>query len=154
MISITGYFFHFSSLYSAPYIDLHMFSLFLFEFRAVLVLPKTAGSAQTHKSVSFIWIVWSTLYVYLCPVPQLKRMVPFVSVFGSVSDKEMKKVGCITLIYFQKKSENNQFQAGQASKIRKVSHVYFIWVFEYFFMQFSNGFRNYISLCKQTSNLS
>ena len=24
-----------------------------------------AGSAQTHKSMSFIWIVWSTLYVYL-----------------------------------------------------------------------------------------
>ena len=35
-------------------------------FRAVLVLHKTAGSAQTHKSISFIWIVWSTLYVYLC----------------------------------------------------------------------------------------
>ena len=29
------------------------------------MLPKTAGSAQTHKSMSFIWIVWSTLYVYL-----------------------------------------------------------------------------------------
>ena len=25
-------------------------------FRAVLALPKTAGSAQTHKSMSFIWI--------------------------------------------------------------------------------------------------
>ena len=25
-----------------------------------------AGSAQPHKSMSFIWIVWSTLYVYLC----------------------------------------------------------------------------------------
>ena len=24
-----------------------------------------AGSAQTHKSISLIWIVWSTLYVYL-----------------------------------------------------------------------------------------
>ena len=35
-------------------------------FEAVLVLSKTAGSAQTHKSISFIWIVWSTLYVYLC----------------------------------------------------------------------------------------
>ena len=34
-------------------------------FRAVLVLPEMAGSAQTHKSMSFIWIVWSTLYVYL-----------------------------------------------------------------------------------------
>ena len=29
------------------------------------MLPKTAGSAQTHKSISLIWIVWSTLYVYL-----------------------------------------------------------------------------------------
>ena len=34
-------------------------------FRTVLVLPKTASSAQTHKSMSFIGIVWSTLYVYL-----------------------------------------------------------------------------------------
>ena len=34
-------------------------------FKAVLELPKTAWSAQTHKSISFIWIVWSTLYVYL-----------------------------------------------------------------------------------------
>ena len=34
-------------------------------FKAVLTLPKTARSAQTHKSISFIWIVWSTLYVYL-----------------------------------------------------------------------------------------
>ena len=33
--------------------------------KAVLVPPKTAGSAQTHRSISFIWIVWSTLYVYL-----------------------------------------------------------------------------------------
>ena len=31
-------------------------------FKAVLALPKTPGSAQTHKSISFIWIVWSTLY--------------------------------------------------------------------------------------------
>ena len=38
-------------------------------FRAVLVLPKTAGSAQTHKTMSFIWIVWSTLYVYLWGKP-------------------------------------------------------------------------------------
>ena len=39
------------------------------EFKAVLVLPKTAGSSQTHKSRSFIWIVWSTLYVYLWANP-------------------------------------------------------------------------------------
>ena len=37
---------------------------FIFEF-LVLALPKTVGSAQTHKNISFIWIVWSTLYVYL-----------------------------------------------------------------------------------------
>ena len=34
-------------------------------FKAVLALPKMAHFAQTHKSISFIWIVWSTLYVYL-----------------------------------------------------------------------------------------
>ena len=36
-------------------------------FREVLVLPKMADSAQKHKSMSFIWIVWSTLHVYLWP---------------------------------------------------------------------------------------
>ena len=35
-------------------------------FKAVLALPKTAPSAQTYKSITFIPIVWSTLYVYLC----------------------------------------------------------------------------------------
>ena len=29
------------------------------------MLPKIAGSAQTHKSISFIWIICSTLCVYL-----------------------------------------------------------------------------------------
>ena len=58
-----GYFFHFSSLYPAPYIELYV--LAYLNFKAVLAVPKTAGSAQTHKNVSFIWIVWSTLYVYL-----------------------------------------------------------------------------------------
>ena len=38
---------------------------FILEFKAVLALPKTAHSAQTHESISFIWIVWRTLYVYL-----------------------------------------------------------------------------------------
>ena len=33
-------------------------------FKAVLELPKTTRSAQTQKSISFIWILWSTLYVY------------------------------------------------------------------------------------------
>ena len=64
-----GFSFHFSSLYPAPYIELYVcYPIWIsyLNFRAVLVLPKTAGSAQTHKSMSFIWIVWSTLYVYLC----------------------------------------------------------------------------------------
>ena len=34
-------------------------------FKAVLALPKTARSTQNHKIISFIWSVWSTLYVYL-----------------------------------------------------------------------------------------
>ena len=33
-------------------------------FKAVLALPKT------HKSISFIWILWSTLYVYLCCIAE------------------------------------------------------------------------------------
>ena len=44
--------FYFSSLCPAP-------------FKAVLALPKMTHFAQTHRSVSFIWIVWSTLYVNL-----------------------------------------------------------------------------------------
>ena len=32
-------------------------------FRAVLVLPKTAGSAQTHKSMSFI-LLFGVLGIY------------------------------------------------------------------------------------------
>ena len=44
---------------------IHWIWISYLNFKAVLVLPKMAGSAQTHKSMSFIWIVWSTLYVYL-----------------------------------------------------------------------------------------
>ena len=33
-----------------------------------------ARSAQTHKSISFIWIVWSTLYVYLCLKPRTSTL--------------------------------------------------------------------------------
>ena len=64
-----GISFHFSSLYPALYIELYVcepISISYLNFRAVFVLPKTAGSAQTHKSMSLIWIVWSTLYVHLC----------------------------------------------------------------------------------------
>ena len=63
-----GYLFHFLSLYPAPYNKLYMgypIQISNLNFKAVLALPKTAGSAQTHKSISFIWIVWSALYVYL-----------------------------------------------------------------------------------------
>ena len=48
-----GYFFHFSSLYPAPYIELYMcYPIFSYlNFKAVLALPKTTRSAQTHKSI-------------------------------------------------------------------------------------------------------
>ena len=49
-----GCFFRFSSLHPALYIELYMY----LNFKAVLALP-------THKSISFNWIVWSTLDVYL-----------------------------------------------------------------------------------------
>ena len=71
-----GYSFHFSSLYPAPYIELYVcypIQISYSNFKAVLVLPNTAGSAQTHKSISFIWIVWSTLYVYLCLSSHIKQ---------------------------------------------------------------------------------
>ena len=63
-----GYSFYFSSLYFATYIELYIcqpIQISYMNFKAVLALPKTARSAQTHKRISFIWIVWSTLYVYL-----------------------------------------------------------------------------------------
>ena len=59
-----GFSFHFFKLTSCP-IHWIVCVLAYLNFRAVLVLPKTTGSAQTHKSMSFIWIVWSTLYEYL-----------------------------------------------------------------------------------------
>ena len=68
-----GFSFHFSSLYPAPYIKLYVcepIKISYLNFRAVLALPKSARSAQTHKNISFFWIVWSTLYVYLCQWPK------------------------------------------------------------------------------------
>ena len=35
---------------------IHWIWISYLNFKAVLVLPKMAGSAQTHKSISFIWI--------------------------------------------------------------------------------------------------
>ena len=66
-----GYFFRLSILYPATYIELQISYL---NFKAVLALPKTARSAQTHKSISFIWIVWSTLYIYLWSTPQPQEL--------------------------------------------------------------------------------
>ena len=60
-------------LISSPYIALYV--LAYLNLSAVLVLPKPAGSAQTHKIMSFIWNIWSTLYVYLwLPPKSLYRM--------------------------------------------------------------------------------
>ena len=44
-------------------------------FKAVLALPKTAPSAQTYKSITFTWIVWSTLYVYFWTNPTSRNYV-------------------------------------------------------------------------------
>ena len=46
------------------------YGLFLSLFKLIpchihCIVKKPARSAQTHKSISFTWIVWSTLYVYL-----------------------------------------------------------------------------------------
>ena len=49
--------------------SLFKFCVYL-NFKAVLALPIMAHSAQTHKSISSIWIVWSTLYVYLCLIQE------------------------------------------------------------------------------------
>ena len=66
-----GYFFNFSSLYLATYIEFYMcFQISYLNFKAVLALPNMARSAQAHKSISFIWIVWSTLNVYLWVSPK------------------------------------------------------------------------------------
>ena len=64
-----GYFFRFSSLYPATYIELYVclsIQISYLNFKADLALPKMARSAQTHQSISFIWIVSINLYVYLC----------------------------------------------------------------------------------------
>ena len=46
-------------------------------FKAVLELPKMARTDQTNKSISFIWIVWSTLFMYISTFsnPHLKKRI-------------------------------------------------------------------------------
>ena len=62
-----GYSLYFSSLYTAPFTELYMcwpIWISYLIFRAVLALPKTARSAQTHKiKVSFE--LFGTLYMYI-----------------------------------------------------------------------------------------
>ena len=63
-ICVSLFEFHIWSSYLKFIFEVHIWSSYL-NFKAVLALPKMAHSAQTYKSISFIWIVWSTLYVYL-----------------------------------------------------------------------------------------
>ena len=49
--------------YSRILIEISVKKTLCVNFKAVLALPKTVRSAQTHKSINFIWIVCSTLYV-------------------------------------------------------------------------------------------
>ena len=48
---------------------------FIFEFESSFSTTQTAQSAQTHESKGFIRIVWSTLYVYLCPWVNLSTKI-------------------------------------------------------------------------------
>ena len=70
-ICVSLFEFHIWSSYLKFIFEVHIWSSYL-NFKAVLALPKMAHSAQTYKSISFIWIVWSTLYVYLWPVYKLQ----------------------------------------------------------------------------------
>ena len=95
--------FYFSSLCPAPYIEWYMcwpIQIEYLNFKAVLALPNTARSARTHKSISFIWIVWSTLYVYLCEKCKRWRLLiillaakrpPSMSLFQSTINAQRKK---------------------------------------------------------------
>ena len=89
-------------------------------FKAVLALPKTARSAQTHKSISFIWIVWSTLYVYLWLGIASVHMCSFLETLAIDSFKQririVNLVGCI--------HQNYIFLAITVWKLLKWSNFY------------------------------
>ena len=90
-----GYFFHFSSLYLAPYIKLYMswpIQISCFHFKAVLALLKTVHSAQTHKIISFSWIVWSTLCVYLCLERIEQRLESLKQIIKPLLEKSLGKI--------------------------------------------------------------
>ena len=92
------YFFHLSCLYYATYIELYIckpISISYLNFKAVLALPKTARSAQTNKSIGFIWIVLSTLCIYLDLKLKLSKNINNKSSFPSLF--------ALTENYFKKK---------------------------------------------------
>ena len=64
-------------------------------FRAVLVLPKTAGSAQTHRCMRFIWIVWSTLYLYLW-LPPGGKMSKYIRKY--MTEHILSRVGLVDAV--------------------------------------------------------
>ena len=74
-------------------------------FKAVLALSKTARSAQTHKSMSFIGIVWSTIYVYLwlkCNFDDWSKIN--LNVFYQGYERSQQKFWTILINCFKKKS--------------------------------------------------
>ena len=107
-----GYFFHFSRLYPATYIELYIcqpIQILHLNFKAALALPKTA---QTHKSVSFICIVWSTIYVYLWRKHQFfsqetwtyVQVIDFLELWLICSQKTIK-IGLLHFGYFTFRAE-------------------------------------------------
>ena len=76
-------------------------------FKAVFALPKTARSAKTHKSISFVWIVWSTLYVYLCTTGSCTKGQLISKGFFFNSQKNTKnlsfQVPCLGVLETQKR---------------------------------------------------
>ena len=90
-----GYFFHFSSL-NCICVKLYL------NF-------KVARSTQTHKSIRFLWIVWSTLYVYLWPalkmgyprgVPRIKTVT--VTVLPRINMVQPTDDGHPERVFFRK----------------------------------------------------
>ena len=85
----------------------YVFSLFNISYlnlKIDLALPKTASSAQTHKSISFIWIVWRTLYVYLWLGP--KSPVFYPSAFFGLDDLK-NTMNLYKIVSNQNKSHDN-----------------------------------------------
>ena len=71
-------------------------------FKAFFALPKRTRTAQTHKSISFIWIVWNTLYV---PIPDLgTTKAYFVCHIGTIFQISLiyAFIGCPKLVHVSK----------------------------------------------------